>query len=214
MTEAAGCDMVNPTTDRSQFVMKSCDSKRRRAILDAADRLFQHYGPGKTTIGEIAKAVGIGVGSVYLEFESKEQIVAELAGDRARQVAGAMRRAARRGAPSARLGAALEARIEALFDLAREGAHACDLVTCGSGAGSVVRFGEQERELLREILEEGAAEGELAVGKVDTALVLLQRAYVSFSPPWLFEQDRAEVLRLVRALNRLLLDGLRARGSG
>ena len=47
----------------------------REAILDATDDLLTRYGYKKMTIDDLAQAVGIGKGSVYLHFESKEEIV-------------------------------------------------------------------------------------------------------------------------------------------
>ena len=46
----------------------------RDAILDATDRLLAHYGYKKMTIDDLAKEVGIGKGSVYLHFDSKQEI--------------------------------------------------------------------------------------------------------------------------------------------
>ena len=46
----------------------------RDAILAAADRLLGKYGYKKMTIEDLANEVGIGKGSVYLHFESKEEI--------------------------------------------------------------------------------------------------------------------------------------------
>jgi len=46
----------------------------RDAILDATDRLLARFGYKKMTIDDLAKEVGIGKGSVYLHFESKEEI--------------------------------------------------------------------------------------------------------------------------------------------
>lgn len=46
----------------------------RDAILDATDRLLARYGYKKMTIDDLAKEVGIGKGSVYLHFDSKEEI--------------------------------------------------------------------------------------------------------------------------------------------
>ncbi len=46
----------------------------RDAILDATDRLLARYGYGKMTIDDLAKEVGIGKGSIYLHFSSKEEI--------------------------------------------------------------------------------------------------------------------------------------------
>ncbi len=46
----------------------------RDAILDATDRLLARYGYKKMTIDDLATEVGIGKGSVYLHFTSKEEI--------------------------------------------------------------------------------------------------------------------------------------------
>jgi len=46
----------------------------RDAILDATDQLLARYGYRKMTIDDLAKEVGIGKGSVYLHFDSKEEI--------------------------------------------------------------------------------------------------------------------------------------------
>ncbi len=46
----------------------------REAILDATDLLLSRYGYSKMTIDDLAKEVGIGKGSIYLHFESKEEI--------------------------------------------------------------------------------------------------------------------------------------------
>lgn len=46
----------------------------RDTILDATDRLLGRHGYKKMTIDDLAKEVGIGKGSVYLHFESKEEI--------------------------------------------------------------------------------------------------------------------------------------------
>jgi AcrR family transcriptional regulator len=46
----------------------------REAILNATDRLLSSYGYKKMTIDDLAREVGIGKGSVYLHFASKEEI--------------------------------------------------------------------------------------------------------------------------------------------
>ena len=60
--------MVRP---RKQF-------NRRSEILEAAESLFIDKGFEKTTIDEIAKHIGIGKGTVYLEFKNKNDILFEL----------------------------------------------------------------------------------------------------------------------------------------
>src|SRR3954469_25584476 len=47
----------------------------RDAILDATDELLKKFGYRKMTIDDLAREVGIGKGTVYLHFRSKEEIV-------------------------------------------------------------------------------------------------------------------------------------------
>src|SRR4030095_15196419 len=47
----------------------------RDLILDATERLLARYGYKKMTVEDIAREVGIGKGSIYLHFSSKEEVV-------------------------------------------------------------------------------------------------------------------------------------------
>lgn len=51
---------------------------KREAIIEAARDLFAKQGYEETTIAEIARAAGVGVGTVYLYFENKRQILIEV----------------------------------------------------------------------------------------------------------------------------------------
>ncbi len=51
---------------------------RRERLLDAAQTLFLRHGFDKTTVADIAVQAGIGKGSVYLHFESKEAVLEAL----------------------------------------------------------------------------------------------------------------------------------------
>lgn len=46
----------------------------RAAFLDAADHLLARYGYRKMTMEDIAQEVGTGKGTIYLHFESKEEV--------------------------------------------------------------------------------------------------------------------------------------------
>jgi AcrR family transcriptional regulator len=192
---------------------------RRRAILDCAARLFAHYGHSKTTVADIAREAQMGVGTFYLVFASKEAIVEELSSSAHVRVLVAMRQVAEARAYDSfgeRLSGVLETRVAMFQKLAEEGQHACELVHCKSGPVKSVhaRFREEEAALLREIVEDARRTGEVAPADVARIVGLVQRAYATLSPPWLFEQPPDEARRVAHEMCRLLLLGLMTRGDG
>ncbi|WP_095175698.1 MULTISPECIES: helix-turn-helix domain-containing protein [Blautia] len=50
-------------------------NERIKAIADAAAKLFLQQGYSKTQISHIAKAVGVSVGTIYLDFVGKKEIL-------------------------------------------------------------------------------------------------------------------------------------------
>jgi AcrR family transcriptional regulator len=49
--------------------------EHRDRLLDAAERLLARYGYRKMTVDDLASEAGIGKGTVYLSFPSKEEVV-------------------------------------------------------------------------------------------------------------------------------------------
>lgn len=192
--------------------------ERRTAILRAAARLFEHYGPAKTTVADVAREAQIGVGSVYLEFPSKEAMLAAIAGTMHEQLLEKMRRAARaERSADAQLRAVLLVRTRQYLELKQRSQHACDLVHCKSVQGTHAAFRAAERSLFRELVADGMARDVFAAGDPDVIAMLVQRTFVSLTPPWLFEVPcetdalEKEAPRLVDGLCALVLDGLRSR---
>lgn len=186
-------------------------AERRVEILQAADRLFREHGAGKTTIGDIARDAGIGVGSVYLEFPSKDAIIAALSESRHGRVVRAMQEAMCRE-PSVCLERILERRVRVFFMLASEGAHACEFVLCESAQAGVGHFSRAEAALLERVLLDGREQGAFDFADLGEVSRLLQRACAAYSPPWLFALDEESAAGEIVALSRLLLRGLSSRG--
>lgn len=188
------------------------EQTRREAILEAADRLFRHYGPQKTTMADVAREASIGVGSVYLEFPSKDAVIEALSRGRYAAVLASMREAATAsGASSAeRLSRFFEARTRGFLAMLDGGAHACDLLHCGSDAvkSAKTAYHEEERSILTTLLHEGVASGELSVADIDTTVRVLLLACSRFEPPWIAHAPTENVLADVAAMNALLLTGL------
>ena len=190
---------------------------RRSIILAAADRLLRHYGAQKTTVSDVAREAGVGVGSVYLEFPSKEAIVEELSRSRHREVLDAMRAAASAGRrPFAeRLTRALDARLEAFYAVVDAGTHACDLVHCVSAAVKTaqISYHHAELALVADLLRRGAEAGELDVADPEAVAATILRAYASFSLPWIASRDRAETRAALAEMHHLVLHGVLVRPS-
>jgi AcrR family transcriptional regulator len=197
--------------------MSTLEAQRRHQILDAAERLLRHYGPHKTTIAEIAREAEVGVGTVYLEFASKEAILEELSNVRHASVLRSMRdaAAARSVRVVERLCGVLDARVEAFLRLADEGVHAPDLIHCmHPGVKSAhERYKSQEQALLADLLREGTRSGEFAPLDADITALVVLHAYATFAPPKIFIQPRDEMRKLLRGMHELVMHGLLARDS-
>ncbi len=55
--------------------------ERRTALLDAARTIATREGIEGLTIRDVANAASVGVGSVYLHFESRDHLLASLISD-------------------------------------------------------------------------------------------------------------------------------------
>ncbi len=189
--------------------------QRRTTILQAATRLFEHYGHAKTTIADVAREAQVGVGTVYLEFESKEAIVQALSLSTHVAVLEAMQRAAAETSPddhAARLAAVMRARTKAFLALRSRGQHACELVHCKTEGviATHQRFRSDERGLLDGIIRQGQRAGAFAECDPHEVAGTIQRAYASLSPPWIFGAESEDSVRASEELCSLLLHGLLA----
>ncbi|MGO4567258.1 TetR family transcriptional regulator [Rhizobium sp. 2YAF20] len=56
------------------FAIDSSRQENVTRILDSAERLFRHYGYGKTTVADIARDLGMSTANIYRFFGSKTEI--------------------------------------------------------------------------------------------------------------------------------------------
>jgi AcrR family transcriptional regulator len=182
---------------------------RRVLILQAAGRLFGHYGPLKTTVADIAREARVGVGTVYLEFRSKDAILEVLSGNRHESVLDAQRRAwASEGGARTRLERVLDARFEAFLATAERDPHGRDLFRCASPAVEQAHraFQREEHAQLAGFLAE--ARGELRVGDPERDAGTLLLAYCAFAPPHVFEAPPDRLRGALSRMHPLVLRGL------
>ncbi|HFE45269.1 MAG TPA: TetR/AcrR family transcriptional regulator [Nannocystis exedens] len=197
--------------------MKEKDSVacRRRHILGAAERLLRHYGPSKTTVADIAKAANVGVGTIYLEFPSKDAILVALSEERCGAIFGAMQSAALgEGRHAERLGRILELRLDAFLELADAGVHAVDLVHCTACPaihGVWMSFESRQRVLFRELLREASEAGVFSCRDPERSAGALLQAFSAFTPPVLYSRPLEGMRTEQAALLELIILGLARR---
>ena len=192
-------------------------SCRRTRILDAACSLLRRQGPDKTTIAQVARAAKVGVGTVYLEFASKDAIITALSERRHEGVLAAMRAAA--CAPNRsfelRLAAIFERRTARFLELADDGTHAPSLLcanTCAAVREACSSFREAQIAVIEDFLRRAREADALRVepdARAVAKIILL--AHASFEPPQLLTRARDEIEADLSAMVRLILDGLRHR---
>ncbi len=186
---------------------------RRAQILEAARKLLRHYGAQKTTMADIARESDVAVGTLYLEFPSKENILEELSRQQHEEVLSRMRSAKQRasGSPSRAFVLVMTARTEAFFKVKQASQHGCELFHCKvEGVRTAgASFREEERAFLEVLVGEGKAASEFK-GSLDAGRVseLVQRSFASLSPPWVFELEERRATSIAEALAELLLSGL------
>jgi AcrR family transcriptional regulator len=61
-------------------IARSLEQDKRRAIIEAAQHLFTTVGYESTTMAQIAKAAGVAVGTVYLYFKNKTDLLIAVKG--------------------------------------------------------------------------------------------------------------------------------------
>lgn len=90
---------------------------KRELILDAARTLFAQKGYEETTIPEIARVAGVAVGTVYLYFRNKHELLTNVAVDIDAEILQALRDPALFEIP---LGLAMRVLMETMFRIGRQ----------------------------------------------------------------------------------------------
>lgn len=190
--------------------------KRRQKILQAAEELFQHYGTHKTTVADIARQAQIGVGSVYLAFSSKDDIIKALSEERHNDVLAAMSQAASEQnlSYSQRLCMMLKARVQTFLEHANKGHHAPELIKGGKQSccmaieDAYATFCLHQHQMLTTLLTEGQASGEFDFDDITQTVNLIEQMMLALSPPAIFQHPPETLPAFIEQFSHLLLHGL------
>ena len=190
----------------------------RESILDATDRLLARYGYTKLTMDDLAREVGIGKGTIYLHFRSKEELVLSHIDRIVERVKAEMTTIAGSGGdPGARLRRMLLARVLIRFDSVQHYTESLSDVLAAIRPTLLARrkrYFEEEAAILAKVLEEGARGGAFALDDAEGAAEALLTATNALLPYSLSRRELGERKDLAERTGRiasLLLDGLRAR---
>lgn len=149
------------------------------AILDATDRLLARFGYKKMTVEDISVEVGIGKGTIYLHFTSKEEIVLSHVDRIVERVKERLREIADSDAPAAeRLRSMLLTRVLYRFDSIQHYTQSLNDLLAALRPGLMARraaYFEAEAQIFAELLIAGRASGEFHFeDEKATARALLQ----------------------------------------
>ncbi len=208
-------DMDRPDSDAPATTDDPQAEETRVRILEAAAALFRRYGYAKTTMADIARETAMSAGNVYRFFDSKADLMGQIAERWLYDLD-------REGAAVAEADGPAETRLcdyVALMHRLSRDRHITDrrvdelcALVIREHWPAVENHVARIRRAMAKILGDGVAEGAFAIEDVDRTAQLFCAALIKFNHPvliaeYLTEDMEAEAV----ALCRLLLDGVRAR---
>ena len=212
--------MVNSQSGRKMAVI-SANLEVRDAILDAADRLLARYGYRKMTVEDIAREAGIGKGSVYLHFASKEEVVLSRVDRLVEHLKERLRALAHSDADAAiRLRLMLLTRVLYRFDGVQHYTQSLNDLLAALRPGLLARrarYFDEEAQIFAEVLGEGRASGEFVFADALTTAYALLDATNSLLPYSLSTTElgaREEVKERTTQIADLMLHGLLKKQPG
>lgn len=188
------------------------------AILDATDRLLAKSGYKKMTIDDLAKEVGIGKGSIYLHFSSKEEIALSHIDRIIERLKTSLRRIAAKDLPcETRLRAMLVERVLYRFDSVQHYSQSLNELLSQLRPRLLDRrkhYFDEEALIFTGVLDEGSASGKFTFSNsADTAGSLLDatNALLPYSLSAYELGDRTDLENKTNRVAELILSGLKTR---
>lgn len=187
----------------------------KSAILDATDRMLATRGYKKMTIDDLAAEVGIGKGSVYLHFSSKEEIALSHIDAIVERMKGRLHEISQSTTPcESRLREMIIERVMFRFDSVQHYTQSLNDLLSKIRPGLLERrkrHFEEESRIFAQIIQCGVDDGSFASVDVDDAARSLLLATNSLLPFSLSTQElgeRTEIEKRISSLADLLLNGL------
>ncbi len=187
--------MINDAAENTIEITRQENVTR---ILDAAERLFRHYGYSKTTVADIARDLGMSPANVYRFFASKVEIHQAICG---RMLVHSYQMAYDVChlpiSASDRLRRFVQGQYQITVDtmLDQEKVHEMVIVAIERDWHVIERHIDSIHELLAEVIREGIAAGEFAEQDADVASRCFGAATISLCHPQMVAQCLAKTNR-------------------
>lgn len=185
----------------------------RQKILDAAEQRLWHYGFKKTTIDEIASDAGVGKGTVYLHFQSKEDVAIAIMSQYKAQSLSAIADIARDPdkAPVVKLKEMLRQPLMDAYRKCLESPASLEFIIAIKPhiREMMLPYTEQEHVLLASVLEEGNQSGIFDVPDTLAAARTLKTMCLGFLPPYPCVTSITDIAPKIDKIVDLTIRGLR-----
>lgn len=198
---------MKTASDSTGTVRGPADHEVRRQILEAATKHFSIHGYRKTTVSELAKAIGFSKAYVYKFFESKQAIGAAICANCLSQIEGEVTAAlAEVDSAPERLRRLFESSLDATLTLFEQDPKLYEMATSAAAENwpPVVAYEDRMKELVRDVVQQGRDSGdferETSLDEATLGIYLVIRPYLN--PLMLqYEFDRApEALAVLTSL--------------
>jgi AcrR family transcriptional regulator len=188
------------------------DHSVREQIVEAAGEHFSHYGYDKTTVSDLAKAIGFSKAYIYKFFDSKQAIGEAICTQTLSKIIAAVDEAvASATTPTEKFRRLFKALVTTSVGLFFNDRKLYDIAAHSAGEGwpSARAYGERIRQILTEIVREGREAGEFErktpLDETVHAIYLVMQPYVN---PLLLQHNLDLVEDAPTQLSNLVLRSL------
>ncbi|KQV14144.1 TetR family transcriptional regulator [Rhizobium sp. Root1203] len=184
--------------DIAENLLETTRQENVTRILDAAERLFRHYGYSKTTVADIARDLGMSPANVYRFFASKVDIHQAICG---RMLAASYQQAYDichlPVSASERLGRFVRGQYQMTLDtmLDQEKVHEMVIVAIERDWHVIEKHVDSIHALIADVIREGIADGEFLDQDADVASRCFGAATINLCHPQMVAQCLAKTNR-------------------
>lgn len=197
-------------------------NEKEERILEAAQKLFSRFGPRKTSIDEIAQQAGLGKGTIYLYFRSKDELHAAIVRRIGESLLRSMEEAKAAGrSPAEKLRLLVAARLRfieehiEIHELTPEVIQEFEENERSPLLGPIIReMSQTQIKMIYDLIAEGIQAGNFVADDPQTTAVALYAALHTCGKPWPCEGEMKICTQdKITALMNLFLYGLTRRSG-